>query len=251
MRYSSNKEYQLVWEDNFRSEILDSTKWNRQVEQAGRFNKEWQRYTDSEKNSYIENEQLILKAIHESNIYAENEYTSARLNTAGKFDFKYGKIIAKIKLPKGKAIWPAFWMLGSNIDENGGDTKWPFTGEIDILELWGSDSASVVEANLHYADEMGNHTQMGAESFHLSRGDFSENFHEFELEWTSENMIWKVDGKSYHTLNITDDKYYAFHKEFFLLLNIAVGGEIAGYPDETSPLPQKMVVDWIKVYQKK
>ncbi|WP_439131568.1 glycoside hydrolase family 16 protein [Polaribacter sp.] len=248
---STAKNYELVWEDNFKSKKLDTTKWNRQVEPAGRFNKEWQRYTDSEKNSYIENEQLVLEAIHTSNVHKINQYTSARLNTAGKFDFTYGKIIAKIKLPSGKAIWPAFWMLGSNIDENGGDTPWPTSGEIDILELWGTNSASVVEANVHYANASGKHTQMGAEGYHLPKGDFSKDFHEFEFEWTNEKMIWSVDGTSYHTLDITDKKYYAFHKDFFLLLNIAVGGEIAGYPDESTPLPQKMIVDYIKVYQKK
>ncbi|WP_397446632.1 family 16 glycosylhydrolase [Polaribacter sp. R77954] len=248
---STDKKYQLIWEDNFNSKELDTTKWNRQVEPAGRFNKEWQRYTDSKKNSYIKNDQLVLEAIHEGKVHEENAYTSARLNTAGKLDFTYGKIIANIKLPSGKAIWPAFWMLGSNIDENGGDTLWPFTGEIDILELWGSDSASIVEANVHYADASGKHTQMGAEGYHLKNGSFSEDFHEFEFEWTSEKMIWSVNGKSYHTLDITDKKYYAFHKDFFLLLNIAVGGEIAGYPDETTPLPQKMIVDFIRVYQKK
>lgn len=246
-----NKAYELIWEDNFKSEKLDTTKWNRQVEPAGRFNKEWQRYTDSEKNSYIENEQLVLEAIHISDVHKIDQYTSARLNTAGKFDFTYGKVVAKIKLPSGKAIWPAFWMLGSNIDENGGDTSWPTTGEIDILELWGSDSASVVEANVHYANEEGKHTQMGAEGYHLPKGNFSDDFHEFEFEWTNEKMIWSIDGKSYHTLDITGKKYYAFHKDFFFLLNIAVGGEIAGYPDDTTPLPQKMIVDWIKVYQKK
>lgn len=246
-----NAAYQLVWEDNFEKDKLDTTKWNRQVEPAGRFNKEWQRYTDSEKNSYTENGQLVLEAIHISDVHAENQYTSARLNTAGKFDFTYGKVVAKMKLPSGKAIWPAFWMLGSNIDENGGDTLWPITGEIDILELWGSDSASVVEANVHYADAKGKHTQMGAKGYHLPKGNFSEEFHEFEFEWTDEKMIWKVNSKTYHTLDITDAKYYAFHKDFFLLINIAVGGEIAGYPDETTPLPQKMILDWIKVYQKK
>lgn len=246
----TEKEYKLVWQDNFENSALDTTKWNRQVEPAGRFNKEWQRYTDSEKNSYIENKHLVIKAIHESDIYKENQFTSARLNTAGKFDFKYGKVVAKMKLPSGKAIWPAFWMLGSNIDENGGDTSWPTTGEIDILELWGSVDASLVEANVHYADAKGKHTQMGAKGYHLPKGSFSDSFHEFELEWTKEALIWRVDGNTYHTLDITDKKYYAFHKDFFLLLNIAVGGEFAGYPDKTTPLPQEMVVDWIKVYQK-
>ncbi|MFY9243076.1 MAG: glycoside hydrolase family 16 protein [Polaribacter sp.] len=243
------KKYTLVWEDQFNNNELDQTKWNRQVEAAGRFNEEWQRYTADIKNSYIENNQLVLKAIHESETHGLDQYSSARLNTAGKFDFTYGKIVAKMKLPSAKAIWPAFWMLGSNIDENGGDTLWPMTGEIDILELWGSVDASVVEANVHYADVKGKHTQMGAIGYHLSKGTFTEDFHEFELEWTKEEMIWKVDGNTYHTLNITDKKYYAFHKDFFLLVNIAVGGEFAGYPDDTTPFPQEMLVDWIKVYQ--
>lgn len=251
MTVDTKKEYKLVWQDNFDSNQLDATKWNRQVEPAGRFNKEWQIYTDSEENSYIADNQLILKAIHTGKEYKQGKYTSARLNTAGKFDFKYGKVVAKIKLPSGKAIWPAFWMLGSNIDENGGDTPWPITGEIDILELWGTNSASVVEANVHYADNHGKHTQMGPQGYELKNGDFSDDFHEFELEWTAEHLIWRVNGETYHTLDITDAKYYAFHKKFFLLLNIAVGGEIAGYPDETTPLPQKMIVDWIKIYQEK
>ena len=245
------KKYQLIWEDNFSSTSLDTTKWNRQVEPAGRFNKEWQRYTADENNAYIENNQLVLKIIHEGKIHAENKYTSARLNTANKFKFTYGKIVANIKLPSGKAIWPAFWMLGANIDENGGDTLWPFTGEIDILELWGSVSASEVEANLHYADAKGVHTQMGATGYKLAKGNFTEDFHEFELEWTPEELIWKVDRNTYHTLKITNPKYYAFHKDFFLILNIAVGGEFAGWPDETTLFPQKMVVDWVRVYQQK
>lgn len=249
---NKNKDnYILIWEDNFEKPELDLTKWNRQVEPAGRFNEEWQRYTDDEKNSYIENNQLVIEAIHESNKHGINQYSSGRLNTAEKFAFTYGKIVANIKLPSGKAIWPAFWMLGANIDENGGDTPWPFTGEIDILELWGSVDSSIVEANVHYADANGKHTQMGAVGYHLSNGDFTEDFHEFELEWTPEELIWRVDGNTYHTLNITHDKYYAFHKDFFILFNIAVGGEIAGYPDETTPFPQKMIVDWIQVYQKK
>lgn len=245
------KEYLLIWEDNFNQKELDSTKWNRQVEPAGRFNNEWQRYTNDKKNAFIRNNQLVIKAIHESKKHGVNQYTSARLNTAGKLEFTYGKIVAKIKLPSGKAIWPAFWMLGANINENGGDTPWPITGEIDILELWGSTGANVVEANVHFADTKGKHTHMGAKSYQLPEGNFSDNFHEFEFEWTSKEFIWKVDGNTYHSLDITDNKYYAFHKDFFLLLNIAVGGAHAGYPDDTTPLPQEMIVDWIKVYQKK
>ena len=120
--YEVSSEWQLVWADEFEGEQLNAGNWNRQVEDAGRFNQEWQRYTDSPQNSYIENGHLVLKAIHESDVHGMDQYTSARLHTANKRVLKYGKIVARMKLPHGEGIWPAFWMLGSNIDENGGDT---------------------------------------------------------------------------------------------------------------------------------
>lgn len=113
---------------------MDVYNWNRQVEPAGRFNEEWQ-YTKSPQNSYVDDGYLVLKAIHESNHHGMNQYTSARLNTANKYAWKYGKVVARIQLPYGQGAWPAFWMLGANIDEHGGETPWPQSAEIDILEL--------------------------------------------------------------------------------------------------------------------
>jgi len=124
--YEPGSDWKLSWSDEFDNETLDESIWNFQVEKAGRFNKEWQRYTNSSKNAYVENSCLVLKANHESDIHGPDQYTSARLHTAHKFSFKYGKLAARIKLPHGNGIWPAFWMLGTNIDENGGDTPWPF-----------------------------------------------------------------------------------------------------------------------------
>ena len=248
---NKTKEYTLIWEDNFEGDTLNLDHWNRQVEPAGRFNEEWQRYTDDVKNSYVKDGNLIIEAIHESETHESDQYTSARLNTAQKFFFTCGKVVARIKLPKGKGIWPAFWMLGANINENGGDTPWPFTGEIDILELWGTESDAVVEANIHYANEEGKHNMMGAVGYHLKEGSFADKFHEFELEWTPEKMIWRVDGNTFASKDITDKVYDEFRKDFFLLLNIAVGGKNAGRPDTSTVFPQKMYVDWIKVYQLK
>ena len=245
------KDWELVWQEEFTEDTLNEKYWNRQVEKAGRFNKEWQRYTDSKDNAYIEDNCLVIKAIHETNTHGTNQYTSARLNTANKFSFKYGKIIARIKLPHSEGIWPAFWMLGTNIDENGGDTPWPFCGEIDILEFYGSRDDGAVEANLHYADKQGLHTQMGEVIYTLKEGKFADDFHLFELEWTKEKITWKVDDKTYAQLDITLDTYAAFHKPFFILLNIAVGGELSGRPDDSSIFPQYMYVDWIRVYQEK
>ena len=152
--------WSLVWSDDFNGEIINNNNWNYQIEKAGRFNDEWQSYTDSEKNAFIDDGKLVINAIHHSKDHGMNKYTSARLNTANKKTWRYGKIEARIKLPEGNGLWPAFWMLGSNIDENGGDTPWPETGEIDIIELYGSKSTSVVEANIHYSDKNNNPKKM-------------------------------------------------------------------------------------------
>lgn len=243
-------EWNLVWADEFDGETLNPEYWNRQIVRAGRFNDEWQRYTDSEKNAYVEDGILILNAIHESDEHGVDQYTSARLNTAGKQSFKYGKIAARIKLPKGEGIWPAFWMLGTNINENGGDTPWPQSGEIDILELYGSKDPAVIEANIHYADENEQHTMMGAVPYTLPEGDFSDDFHIFELEWSADSLKWFVDGNQFASVSITDEVYSEFRKDFFILLNIAVGGTWAGRPNDTTPFPAQMHVDWVRYYQK-
>lgn len=246
----TNAAWKLVWSDEFNGATLDTLNWNFQVEEAGRFNDEWQRYTNSSENAYVENEQLVIRALHESNADGMNQYTSARLHTANKQTWKYGKIAARIKLPTGKGIWPAFWMLGANIDENGGDTPWPQSGEVDILELYGSKNPAVVEANIHYANSENKHAMMGAVAHQLEAGNFSDDFHTFELEWSAESFVWFVDGQMYASVDITSEEMSEFHKEFFLLLNVAVGGSHAGRPDESTSFPQYMYVDWIRVYQK-
>jgi len=247
--YSPGDGWTLVWSDEFDGNTLNPDNWNRQVEPAGRFNEEWQRYTDSEENAYVEDGQLVIKAIHVGEEHGHDQYTSARLNTAGKQAWTYGKIAARIKLPFGKGMWPAFWTLGANINENGGDTPWPFTGEIDILELYGTRNEGAVEANFHYADSSGSHAMMGPVEFELEEGRFADNFHVFEIEWTEESITWRIDGEAYHTAPITSDELTELHQDQFLLLNIAVGGTWAGRPDETTEFPQTMRVDWIRVYQ--
>jgi beta-glucanase (GH16 family) len=249
--YQPGSDWKLAWSDEFESNTIDKNIWNFQVVEAGRFNDEWQRYTDSNDNAYIENNCLVIKAVHESDFHGMNQYTSARLHTANKRVLKYGKIVARIKLPQGKGIWPAFWMLGANIDENGGDTPWPQSGEIDILELYGSKDDAVIEANAHYADEFGEHGMMGAASFKLEKGKFADAFHIFELVWDASRIAWFVDGQQFASMPISSDELSEFHKEFFILLNIAVGGTHAGRPDATTTFPQYMYVDWVRVYEKK
>ncbi|NND78699.1 MAG: glycoside hydrolase family 16 protein [Maribacter sp.] len=248
--FEPGKDWKLAWADEFEVDSIDKKNWSFQVLEAGHFNDEWQRYTNSSKNAYIEDGSLIIKAVHESDDHGMDQYTSARLHTANKQTFKYGKIAARIKLPFSNGIWPAFWMLGANINENGGDTPWPQSGEIDILELYGSKNDSVVEANIHYADASDSHSSMGATSFKLKDGKFADAFHVFELEWDANRVAWLVDGVEYTSMPIKADELSEFHKEFFILLNVAVGGEWAGRPDANSVFPQYLNVDWVRVYKK-
>jgi beta-glucanase (GH16 family) len=247
--YTPGVDWKLVWSDEFEKETIDTNNWNYQVEEAGRFNDEWQRYTNSSNNAYVDDDCLVIKAIHEGDVHGMDKYTSARLNTANKHSWTYGKIAARIKLPQGKGIWPAFWMLGANINENGGDTPWPQSGEIDILELYGSKDPAVVEANIHYADQSDSHAMMGAVSYQLEQGIFADSFHIFELEWNADRIAWFVDGQQFASTPITADELSEFHKDFFIILNLAVGGTYAGRPDSTTEFPQYMYIDWVRVYK--
>ena len=141
-------------------------------------------------------------------------------------------------------------MLGSNIDENGGDTPWPQSGEIDIIEMYGSKDDGAVEANMHYAGGSGAHANMGAVTFKLDRGKFADSFHVFELEWDEESLQWFVDGQRFAATSIGGAEFSEFHEKFFILLNVAVGGRHAGRPDESTTFPQTMYVDWVRVYQR-
>ena len=248
--YEPGPEWTLAWADEFDGDTIDAENWNFQVEEAGRFNGEWQRYTDSSENAFVDEGCLVIRAIHESDRHAMDQYTSARLNTANKRSWTYGRIAARIQLPHGKGVWPAFWMLGANIDENGGDTPWPQSGEIDILELYGSKDDGVVEANIHYAGASGRHSSMGAVPYKLPQGRFADGFHVFELEWDAERISWFVDGEQFATTSIAGDEFSEFRKDFFILLNIAVGGRAAGRPDDSTAFPVQMYVDWVRVYRK-
>jgi beta-glucanase (GH16 family) len=128
---------------------------------------------------------------------------------------------------------------------------WAQSGEIDILELYGSKDDAMVEAIIHYADKYGSHAMMGAVSCKLEEGIFADAFHIFELEWDENSISWFVDGQQYASTSITSKERSEFHEEFFILLNIAVGGSFAGRPDNTTTFPQYMYVDWVRVYQRK
>ncbi|HBH49755.1 MAG TPA: beta-glucanase/beta-glucan synthetase [Bacteroidales bacterium] len=252
--YEPGEGWILKWSDEFTEKEVGSH-WTRQVYPDGNWNKEWQKYTASDENTYIDNGCLVLAAHHTSAVHDTFNYTSSRIHTAQSHSWKYGKFVARIQLPYGNGTWPAFWMMGDNIDENGGDTPWPFCGEIDILEMYGSKNDSVLEANIHFwndsLEKPYKHDQMGAKSTKLETGIFADAFHVFEIEWNEEWVIWRLNSEEYARFDITKDYLTEFRSEkFFILLNLAIGGAHAGVPDESTVFPQYMYVDWVRVYQR-
>ena len=240
--------YELVWSDEFNTDGLpDSSNWSYEVGAGGWGNNEWQYYTNKRTdNARIENGSLIIEARKES--YQGSNYTSARLiSYRNKKYWKYGKIEARIKLPYGKGIWPACWMMGRGIFEG---TSWPACGETDIVELIGGGEGFDDKAygTAHWADASGNHAQYGG-SYQLATGIFADTFHVFTVQWTATDIRWYVDGVQYQIIDIKPSALSEFHQEFFLILNLAVGGNWPGYPDATTVFPQQMKVDYIRVYQ--
>ena len=237
-----SQNWQLVWSDEFDSTSLDLTSWTRETGGNGWGNNELEYYTDREENSYLEDGNLIIKAIQES--YGDRSYTSARLKTQGKRLWQYGKIEARMKLPYGQGIWPAFWTLGENITSVG----WPRCGEIDIMEMIGGQGReNTVHGTAHW-DNNGQHAQYGG-SKTLSSGTYADDFHVFTIEWNENTIKWYVDNVLYTTIDITPSGLSEFHQEFFIVLNLAVGGNWPGNPDQTTTFPQYLTVDYVRVYQ--
>ncbi len=235
--------YQLIWSDEFGGDLLDENIWTKETGAGGWGNGELQYYTDREVNSTVSDGTLKIKAMAES--YHGSSYTSARIKTQGVKFWKYGKIEARLKLPYGQGIWPAFWMLGENISSAG----WPACGEIDIMEKIGGDgNEATVYGTLHW--EQNGHAQYGG-SYTLPSGYFQDEFHLFTAEWDEQKVVWYVDGIQYHVIDITPSGLSEFHDEFFIILNVAVGGEWPGYPNATTVFPQVMEVDYVRVYKKK
>lgn len=243
--------YTLVWNDEFNSPEISNLNWTYELGDGtdyglpkGWGNSELQSYTNLAKNSYIEtiegtNSALVIAATEDGN----GGYNSAKLTTQGLQTFRYGRIEARMKLPTSKGMWPAFWMLGANKTE----IDWPGCGEIDIMELVGH-SPSTVFGNGHYVSEDKVAASMQG-SVSLNSGTFSDNYHDFRVDWTPEALTFSLDGTEYHTLSITDDMK-EFQRSFYLILNVAVGGSWPGNPDASTSFPQKLYVDYVRVYSK-
>jgi|GEM_PF-6941392 len=244
----------LDWSDEFNQGTINSTNWTHQVLAAGTFNNEWQRYTDSSENSYIEtdlegNDALVIEAKYNGQGLERGNFTSARMITNEKVEYKYGKIAARIKVPEGQGIWPAFWMLGTNISETGGSVDWPYCGEIDIMEKIGGtyDKERTVHGTVHFANQNNQYEYQGGSKSITEY--LSADYHVYEIEWNADRIIWRLDGVEYHRQDMRGSEFSEFEKPFYLLLNVAVGGDWPGYPDSTTEFPQKMYVDWVRVYK--
>lgn len=235
----------LIWREEFiHTGSPDQSRWNMETGGGGWGNNELQTYTDSEDNAYVDNGVLTITAIDEGG----GAYTSARMTTQGKFDFKYGRIEARIKLPYGKGLWPAFWMLGANFNQVG----WPYCGEIDIMEMVGGDvepnSDNTVHATMHWWNDTESVKADYGLPYTLPNGIFADDFHVFGVEWDAQSVRAYMDGIEYYVADITPSDLSEFQENFFIILNLAVGGDWPGSPDDTTVFPQTMEVDWVRVY---
>jgi beta-glucanase (GH16 family) len=249
-----NENYELLWFDEFNgSDVsLDESKWGYDTGYGGEGwgNDEWQLYTNEPENVRVEDGNMVITAVWDSVNYSEpgerdGSITSARVNTKDKYSVKYGKVQARIKPPTGMGMWPAFWMLGDSFDSVG----WPQCGEIDIMEmspLYHNDNTTMF--NLHWWNEAGEyHDYDGA--FREFSYSLTDDYHIFEVEWDEQRIIGKIDDITYYTKLIDPDQMDEFMKKFFLIFNIAVGGNLGGSPDDETQWNQKMYVDWVRVYQ--
>jgi beta-glucanase (GH16 family) len=272
-----NSGWQLVWFDEFTDNNIDTEKWSWVTDCWGGGNNELQCYTDRPDNSYIDDGKLIIKAKKEyftgpnyPEGYSEDwdwgitmienyprDYTSARLRTKDKGDWKYGRIEIRAKMPPGQGIWPAIWMMPT--EEVYG--RWPLSGEIDIMEainLKPNDPSShIVYGHLHYGYPWP-HNQ-SAKGGELSISDPSENFYTYAIEWGEDKIRWYVDDTHYGTLTSgrwftsengikLSDQHAPFNEKFHLILNVAVGGNWPGYPDASTTFPVQMEVDYVRVF---
>jgi hypothetical protein len=231
-------DYTLVWSDEFSGTTLNTSDWNQEIGNNNGNNHELEYYTNSPRNTFVSDGNLIIEARKES--VSTFNYTSGRMTTQNKKFFKYGRVDIRAKLPVGKGLWPALWMLGTNISSVG----WPACGEIDMMELVGADPGKVF-STLHWQNA-GIHASYGL-NYKLTSGDFSQQFHVFSMIWTKDNIQSYVDDKLYFTMSITDNP--AFNAEQFFIFNVAVGGDWPGSPDASTPFPQRMFVDYVRVFQ--
>ncbi|MDA5561250.1 carbohydrate binding domain-containing protein [Exiguobacterium sp. MMG028] len=265
---ADDAKWKLVWSDEFSQAEIDHSKWNFETGNwivdkdgnpvaAGWGNNEKQFYTDKNENAFVKDGKLVIRAKKEqvSDQFGTYDYTSAKLTTKGTFSKTYGRYEMRAKLPTGKGLWPAFWMLPEE-DRYGG---WAASGEIDIMESWGSQPDKVA-GTIHYGETWPNNKYTGKD-YHFAEGDGIDKWHTYAVEWEPGEIRWYVDGQLYQTQNdwyakeankASKYSYPApFDQDFYLIMNLAVGGWFDGDVDETTPFPAEMEVDYVRVFDLK
>jgi beta-glucanase (GH16 family) len=243
----------LSWGDEFDGAAgasVDRSKWTFDLGGDGWGNQELEFYTDRTRNASLDGSgHLVILADREhfgGTGGKERDYTSARLKTEGLFAQAYGRFESRMKIPFGQGLWPAFWMLGADIETAG----WPACGEIDIMENIGKEPATVY-GSIHAP--RGADLGSASSPFVLPSGRFADDFHVFALEWDPKEVRWYVDGALYETRTAADfpaGTRWVFDHPFFIILNVAVGGTWPGPPDATTVFPQRMIVDYVRVYSR-
>lgn len=237
--------YTLTWADEFTNKVIDPASWTFESgNNNGWGNNELQSYTDRTQNVFVSQGNLILEARAE--LYNLFNYTSTRMITKNKKMFKFDRIDIRAKLPVGKGVWPALWMLGKNIDQ----VSWPACGEIDILEMLGHEPNRIY-GTMHWGANTASHASFGA-NYLLNTGSFDQQFHVYSIIWASNSIKVLVDDViflNFSNANVPGTGTYPFNNEFFFIFNIAVGGNWPGSPDATTTFPQRMVVDYVRVFQ--
>jgi beta-glucanase (GH16 family) len=250
---STTPAWKLVWSDEFNGpngSAVDVSKWVSETGGGGWGNDELEYYTSRLENASQQDGNLVIKVLQEKYVGpgdATRNYTSARLKTLGKFSQAYGRFEARIKIPRGQGIWPAFWMLGDDIDKSG----WPACGEIDIMESIGKEPA-LIHGTIHGpgysgANGIGDPYSLPADQ------RFADDFHVFAVEWEPNAIRFYVDEHLYATRTPSDlpkGTKWVYDHPFFLLLNVAVGGGWPGNPDASTVFPQTMLVDYVRVYDR-
>lgn len=244
--------YKIIWSDEFDQAKLDTNTWTGWIGTA--YNEEHQYYTRRDTNLHVNDGFLYLVGLREN--YGGRQWTSGRIKSQDNFEFQYGRVEIRAKLPAGKGLWPAFWMLGSNINDIG----WPYSGEIDIMEYRGN-LANQTHGTVHFAnqppgsgDPNGDRRLIGHE-YTLPSGSFAEDFHLFQFEWTDSTMTWFIDDVEFFHLTRSQieaqTSYYPFDQPFYLILNLAIGGNFLGdqQPDASTPDRNEVIVDYVRVYQ--
>lgn len=239
------RKWELVWSDDFNGtagELPDASKWGFDLGtgQDGWGNQELQNYTNDPANVSLDGEgKLVITAIKSG-----NSFTSARIKTQGLFSQQYGRFEARLKTPYGPGLWPAFWMLGNNIETVG----WPQCGEIDIMELRGQ-QPHIVHGTIHGPGYSGGNPV--TKNYTLNNARFDTDFNIFAIEWDENKIDFFVNDYLYQRITPDDvPGEWVYDQPFFILLNVAVGGNYVGFPLPQTPFPQKMIIDYVRVYKK-